>query len=229
VSRPSGRAFPDQLRAVIFDLDGTLVDTADEFVPVVQRLREEHDLPPMDPGRIRASVSNGARALVALGLGLDELDPVFESKRLRLLELYSEVLGSLARPYPGIPELLREFRARGIAWGIATNKPRPYTEPLMAALALDPAAASVVCPEDVAHRKPHPESLYRNCEDIGCSPEQAVYVGDHRRDIDAGRRAGMYTIAATYGYIEPGDDPRDWGADATAADSTDLMSLVLGD
>ncbi len=229
MSKPSGRAFPDQLRAVIFDLDGTLVDTADEFVPVVQRLREEHDLPPMDPGRIRASVSNGARALVALGLGLDELDPVFESKRLRLLELYSEVLGSLARPYPGIPELLRELRARGIAWGIATNKPRPYTEPLMARLALEPAAASVVCPEDVAHRKPHPESLYRNCEDIGCSPEQAVYVGDHRRDIDAGRRAGMYTIAATYGYIEPGDDPRDWGADATAADSTDLRSLVLGD
>lgn len=229
MSKPTSRAFPGELRAVIFDLDGTLVDTADEFVPVVQQLRDEHDLPPMDPERIRASVSNGARALVALGLGMDEQDPVFESKRLRLLELYSDVLGSLARPYPGIPDLLRELRARGIAWGIATNKPRPYTEPLMTRLALEPAAASVVCPDDVAHRKPHPESLLRNCEDIGCSPAQAVYVGDHRRDIDAGRRAGMYTIAAAYGYIEPGDDPLDWGADATATSSTDLMSLVLGD
>jgi len=217
---------PARLKAVIFDLDGTLVDTADEFVPVVQALRAEHGREAMDPQRIRASVSNGARALVSLGLDLAEDAPEFESKRLRLLELYSSILGTMARPYPGIPELLEVLTGRGIAWGIATNKPRVYTEPLLARLGLAPG--SVVCPDDVAQRKPHPESLLRNCRDLQCEPGEAIYVGDHRRDIEAGRAAGMYTIAAAYGYIEPGDDPDGWGADARAGHSTELPDLILG-
>ena len=215
------------LRAVIFDLDGTLVDTADEFVPVVQALRAEHGHEPMDAQRIRASVSNGARALVSLGLDMHEDDPEFESKRLRLLDLYSQVLGSIARPYPGILALLDELQQRGIAWGISTNKPKAYTEPLMRKLNMQPAAGSVVCPDDVTNRKPHPESLYRNCRELDCAPHQAIYVGDHLRDIEAGRSAGMYTIAAAYGYIEPGDDPARWGADAIAINSTDLSALIL--
>ena len=218
---------PGKLRAVIFDLDGTLVDTADEFVPVVQALRAEHGREPMDPERIRASVSNGARALVALGLDLEEQDPTFEPNRLRLLELYQDVLGSLAQPYPGIPALLDELQQRGIAWGISTNTPRYLTEPLLERLDIQPAPASVVCPDDISHRKPHPETLYRNCRDLGCAPHEAVYVGDHLRDIEAGRGAGMYTIAAAYGYIEPGDDPDNWGADARADHSTALRQLIL--
>jgi 2-phosphoglycolate phosphatase len=218
---------PKQLKAVIFDLDGTLVDTADEFVVVVQALRAEHGRDAMDPVRIRASVSNGARALVSLALGIPEEDPVFESKRLRLLELYTEVLGSVARPFPGIEPLVQELEQRGIAWGISTNKPRAYTAPLLERLDLQPAPASVVCPDDVKERKPHPESLYLNCRQLNCAPHQAIYVGDHQRDIEAGRRAGMYTIAAAYGYIEPDDDPRRWGADAHAGASTDLADLIL--
>ena len=220
--------FPQNLKAVIFDLDGTLVDTADEFVPVVQALRAEHGREEMDPQRIRASVSNGARALVSLGLDMSEDAPQFESKRLRLLALYSEVLGTIARPYPGIEALLGELHTRGIAWGISTNKPRVYTEPLLQRLNIQPPAGSVVCPDDVCERKPHPESLYLNCTQLSCSPGEAIYVGDHLRDIEAGRRAGMYTIAATYGYIEPDDDPYNWGADAHAACSTELLSLILG-
>lgn len=224
----SAAAFPGTLKAVIFDLDGTLVDTADEFVPVVQALRAEHGRDAMDPQRIRASVSNGARALVSLGLDMDEQAPQFESKRLRLLELYSEVIGTLALPYPGIESLLQELQDRGIAWGISTNKPRPYTEPLLEKLNIQPPPASVVCPEDIGERKPHPESLYRNCLDIDCAPCDAIYIGDHTRDIEAGRRAGMYTIAAAYGYIEPGDDPARWGANAQAQNSTDLAGMILG-
>jgi 2-phosphoglycolate phosphatase len=220
--------FPRTLKAVIFDLDGTLVDTADEFVPVVQALRAEHGRDAMDPQRIRASVSNGARALVSLGLDMAEDAPEFESKRLRLLELYSGVLGSIARPYPGIDQLLLELQQRGISWGISTNKPRTYTEPLLQRLAMQPEPGSVVCPDDVNHRKPHPESLYLNCRELHCAPHEAIYVGDHLRDIDAGRRAGMYTIAAAYGYIEPGDDPYSWGADAHADNSTELLGLILG-
>ena len=220
-------AFPDKLRAVIFDLDGTLVDTADEFVPVVQALRAEHGREPMDPERIRASVSNGARALVTLGLGIEEHEPQHEPSRLRLLELYQEVLGSLAQLYPGIPELLVELERRGIAWGISTNKPRYLTEPLLERLNIQPAPASVVCPDDIANRKPHPETLYRNCRDLGCSPLEAVYIGDHLRDIESGRRAGMYTIAAAYGYLEPGDDADNWGANVRADSSTDLATLIF--
>lgn len=218
---------PRELRAVIFDLDGTLVDTADEFVPVVQTLRAEHGREPMDPDRIRASVSNGARALVSLGLDMEEDQPEFESKRLRLLELYSEVLGTIARPYPGIPELLAELQRRDIGWGIATNKPRTYTEPLLQKLDMQPAPGSVVCPDDISEKKPHPESLYRNCLELNCAPHQSIYVGDHRRDIEAGRRAGMYTIAAAYGYIEAHDNPGDWGADAQANSSTELQSMIF--
>ena len=218
---------PQQLRAVIFDLDGTLVDTADEFVPVVQALRAEHGREPMDPQRIRASVSNGARALVSLGLDMGEHEPEFESKRLRLLELYSQVLGTIARPYPGIPELLLELQQRDIGWGISTNKPRAYTEPLLHRLAMQPAPGSVVCPDDITDKKPHPESLYRNCLELNCAPHQAIYVGDHLRDIEAGRRAGMYTIAAAYGYIEPDDKPTDWGADVLADHSTELHTLIF--
>ncbi|MCB1677084.1 MAG: HAD-IA family hydrolase [Halioglobus sp.] len=218
---------PRTLRAVLFDLDGTLVDTADEFVPAVQTLRAEHGRGPMDAQRIRSSVSNGARGLVRLGLELAEDTPEFEAGRLRLLELYGESLGTLARPYPGIRELLQQLQQLDIGWGIATNKPRAYTEPLLARLGLQPQAGSVVCPDDVTERKPHPESLYRNCRELGCAPHEAIYIGDHRRDIEAGRRAGIYTIAALYGYIEPGDDPRCWGADAHADSPGDLARLIL--
>ena len=223
----TGAAFPRTLRAVIFDLDGTLVDTADEFVPAVQALRAEHGLAPMAPARIRASVSNGARALVSLGLDMQDTHADFEQRRQRLLELYSEVLGSAARLYPGIGDLLRRLDNAGVSWGISTNKPRPFTEPLLQRLAIEPAPGSVVCPEDVAERKPHPETLSRNCRDLGCAPFEAIYIGDHLRDIEAGRRAGMYTIAAAYGYIEDGDDPDIWGACARADSSDNLASLIF--
>ena len=218
---------PSRLKAVLFDLDGTLIDTADEFIVVVQALRAEHGMDAMDPARIRRSVSNGARALVALGLGISEQQPEFETKRLRLLELYSEVLGSVAKPYPGIPPLLAELEARGIGWGIATNKPRAYAAPLMDALGLEPPCGSLVCPDDVKERKPHPESLYLNCRELDCAPHEAIYIGDHLRDIEAGRRAGMATVAAAYGYIEPDDDPHSWGADALVDCSSQLSDLLF--
>ena len=224
---PQAIGFPKTLRAVLFDLDGTLVDTADEFVPAVQQLRAEHDLEPMEPERIRENVSNGARALVELGLEISVDAPEFEARRQRLLSLYAEVLGSLASLYPGIQGLLNRLDAMGIAWGIATNKPRPYTEPLLARLNIQPAPGSVVCPEDVVDRKPHPESLYKNCRDLGCAPHQAVYVGDRERDIAAGKAAGMFTIAAGYGYIEPHDSANHWGANSCVMHSTDLESLIF--
>jgi 2-phosphoglycolate phosphatase len=217
--------FPKNLKAVIFDLDGTLIDTADEFVVVVQALRAEHGRGPMDEDQIRATVSNGARALVSLALELEENDPEFEAQRLRLLEIYSGVLGSSAKLYPGLADLLKQLKTLGISWGISTNKPRAYTAPLLERLAIQPAPGSVVCPDDVSQRKPHPESLYLNCKHLDCAPHEAIYVGDHLRDIQAGRGAGMYTVAAAYGYIEAHDDPASWNADDLVTCSTQLSRL----
>jgi 2-phosphoglycolate phosphatase len=219
-------AFPKNLKAVIFDLDGTLIDTADEFVVVVQALRAEHGRDHMNEDLIRASVSNGARALVSLALDLEESDPQFEAQRLRLLEIYSGVLGSSAKLYPGLADLLKQLKALGISWGISTNKPRAYTAPLLERLSIQPAPGSVVCPDDVSQRKPHPESLYLNCKHLACAPHEAIYVGDHLRDIQAGRGAGMYTIAAAYGYIEAHDDPASWNADDLVTCSTQLSGLI---
>ncbi|MFT6956200.1 MAG: 2-phosphoglycolate phosphatase [Halieaceae bacterium] len=220
---------PKPLAAVIFDLDGTLIDTAEEFVVVVQALRAEHSLEAMDAELIRANVSNGARVLTRLALGLEESSPEFDRKWQRLLTLYSEIIGTSACLYPGVQQLIETFAKRGIAWGIATNKPRAYTEPLLKKLNLSPAPGSVVCPDDVTDRKPHPESLYLNCRELNCLPAESIYVGDHRRDIEAGRHAGMYTVAAAYGYIEDHDDPTTWGASATVNDSNDLQALLLDD
>ena len=222
-------SIPQDLKAVVFDLDGTLVDTADEFIIIVQALRAEHGLDTMDEQLIRSTVSSGARALVRLALNLQEQHPEFDDKRLRLLELYSDVLGSVAKPYPGIETFIAELQERDIAWGVCTNKPKTYALPLMQKLNFSPAPSCVICPDDVKETKPHPEPLYLCCQQIGCAPHQAIYVGDHQRDIDAGRLAGMYTIAAAYGYIEPGENPSTWKANAQVNCSTELSTLILED
>lgn len=219
--------FPSPLRAVLFDLDGTLVDTADEFVQVVNSMRLEDNLPPLPEALIRANVSNGSGALITLAYGLSEQDEGYASQRQRLLDHYLRIIGSTARPYPGIVDLLNALHERGIVWGIATNKPRLYTESLLAALAFDPAPGSVTCPDDVQQNKPHPEALLLNCKDLNCAPHEALYIGDHVRDITAGRHAGMYTIAAGYGYIEEHDDPTSWGANHCVTDSTELHQQLL--
>ena len=213
------------LRAVLFDLDGTLVDTAGDFIPAVQTLRAEHGLAPLEARLIRSQVSNGARALVGLALDMGDDAPALEPKRRRLLELYAAVLGRHARLYPGMRELIAACERRRIAWGIVTNKPRAYTESLLATLALEPGSTG--CPDDVAQPKPHPEGLERACTQLGCAAAQAIYVGDHARDIEAGRRAGMYTIAAAYGYLEAGDTARRWGANAIARSSTAVAGLLF--
>lgn len=220
--------FPKNLRAVIFDLDGTLVDTADEFIQVVNSMRDEDGLEALPNDLIRANVSNGSGALVALAYDIDKHHNDFPALRQRLLDNYLAIIGQYAKPYPGIVELLTELQTKGIHWGIATNKPRAYTEPLLGALAFKPAPLSVTCPDDVTHSKPHPEALMLNLKQMDCAPHEAVYIGDHLRDIQAGRGAGLYTIAATYGYIEEHDDPNTWQANAIAARSEDLANLLLG-
>ncbi len=213
-------------KAVLFDLDGTLLDTAPEFVVVVNQLRREHQLPAMEPNIIRGSVSQGARALVTLALGYRETEENFAPARQRLLELYAESLGDHTQAFAGITELLHWLFDQGIDWGISTNKPSYLTLPLVQKMNFDPEPKTVVCPDHVSKTKPDPEPLWLNCKHLNCHPHQAIYIGDHLRDIQAGNSAGMHTIAAGYGYLDTDDDPGSWLADDIANSSTDLQQLI---
>lgn len=221
------QTFSPRLRAVVFDLDGTLLDTAPEFVAVVQQLRAEHQLGPLSETLIRACVSDGARAMVSLALDITEQDDIFEARRQRFLDIYQGLLGTATLAYPGISALLADLQDAGIAWGISTNKPSYLTNPLIESMGFSPLPASIVCPDHVSQPKPHPEPLLLNCLQMDCPPHAAIYIGDHLRDIQAGRSAGMYTIAAAYGYIHDEDDVASWGADAVARDGEELLELIV--
>jgi len=214
------------MKAVLFDLDGTLFDTAPDFVVVLNQLREQEKLPPLADTTIREVVSNGARAMVQLGFGIDEGDRGYAELRERLLDLYLAHLATHTVPFPGIELLLNQLAEHQIAWGIVTNKPSAYTIPLMKAFTHLPTPGAVICPDDVARRKPDPEPILLACTRIGCSPTEAIYVGDHERDIMAGRAAGMPTIACSYGYIDSDDDPASWNADHLVHNADEIWPLL---
>lgn len=214
------------IRAVMFDLDGTLLDTAPDFVVVVNQLLTEKNKPVMAAEIIRAGVSNGSKALIKLAFDIEETNEQFEPLRQRLLELYLAHIAVYTKPFPGISALLDKLADNNIAWGIATNKPATYTLPLMAALNIQPAPFSVICPDHVSRSKPDPESLFLAGKQLNCLPEEIIYIGDHKRDIDCGKGAGSITIAAAYGYVDDGDDPANWNADYCVNHADEIWPIV---
>lgn len=214
------------LKAVLFDLDGTLLDTAPDFILCVNRLRASHQQPPLAAEVIRAQVSNGARALTRLATGLDEGDPALESLNCELLAIYREILGHHSALFPGMGESLRWIEDQGLRWGIVTNKPSHFTNPLLAKLALPYTPATVVCPDHVSRSKPDPEPMLLACLQCDCEPAEAIYLGDHVRDVEAGRAAGMLTVSCDWGYISPAEDIAGWGADHRIASPDAIPSLL---
>lgn len=200
-------------RAVLFDLDGTLLDTALDLAQALNRLRAENALPPLGYERIRSFVSHGSSALVRLAFP-SAPEAKFLELRERLLELYGAALCVHTRPFPGMPELLARLERDGVRWGIVTNKPGALTEPLLEALGLRARAGAVVSGDTLPQRKPHPEPLLHAAAQLGIEPCECVYVGDAERDVLAARAAGMRAVAACFGYLGPADDPRAWPADA---------------
>lgn len=215
--------------AVLFDLDGTLIDTAPDFAAVLNRQLAAHGRPSLPYDVIRAAVSQGARAVVALGFSdrfaVDSIE--FEGIRQEFLNSYLQHLADETRLFPGMDALLTHLESRGTPWGIVTNKPSLYTTPLLKALKLDHRCKVAICPDMVTHTKPHPEPMLKAAEVLGVRPDKCVYVGDHLRDIEAGKRASMTTIAVSYGYIQEGDNPADWEADHLV-DSVFELSRLLG-
>ncbi len=205
------------LGAALFDLDGTLADTAPDLGAALNRLRAERGLEELPVAAVRPYASMGARGLLRAGFGLAPEDPGYDALRDAFLEHYAERVCERTRLFPGMPELLAALEARGVAWGIVTNKAARFTEPLVAALGLAGRVGCVVSGDTTANSKPHPEPLLHSAKCLGLAPERCCYVGDDLRDVQAARSAGMTPIAAQWGYHPPDHGgPRSWGADVIA-------------
>jgi len=220
------------IAAVLFDLDGTLIDTAPDFIRIVRQLCAEDGVPEPSAAQIRSQVSEGARAMVRLihpDLPLN--DPTLLAYRRRFLAAYSAQIAVETSLFDGMDALLVALEQQQIAWGIVTNKPRGLSEQLLAALQLTERCAVLVCPEDVSKAKPDPEPMFLAADQLGIAAAQIIYVGDHPRDIDAGRAAQMPTILAAYGYLPPerAHDLADWQADHVVADVAELHALLYSD
>ncbi len=211
---------------VLFDLDGTLIDTADDFIYCLNHLRKQDQLPALDSSLIRTVVSDGARAMITLAFDLKEGDTGFEEKKQQFLNYYLDNLATHSDLFESLNELVNWCQHQHIPWGIVTNKPRVYAEPLIKALYLDKGIATLVCPDDVTRTKPNPEPMYKACKEMGLLPSECLYVGDHLRDIQAGKNAAMKTIAAAYGYVHHESEALQWQADWTVPTSTDLSKLL---
>ncbi|MGK8253265.1 phosphoglycolate phosphatase [Moraxella lacunata] len=222
-----------KLKAVLFDLDGTLIDTAPDFIRIIKLMRAKHNHPCPTDTAIREQVSAGARAMVRLMFG-DELanmadtDERMLAYRQEFLDLYEQDICVDSRLFDGLDVLLDALENKGVAWGIVTNKPRYLAEQLLDKLDLAKRCAVLVCPDDVANTKPDPEPMFLACQKLDIDPQNCIYVGDHIRDIQAGRASGMMTVAVGFGYIVPDENPHEWGADKVVDTPDELGRLVLG-
>ena len=214
-------------QAVLFDLDGTLLDTAPDFVTATRLLLERKGKPLLDEAVIRNAVTHGSRGIIEKVFQLAPNDENIEPLRLELVDIYFDHLHRLTRPFPGIPDILNQLQQQGIPWGIVTNKPSRYTDAIIERLPFAYPPAAVVCPDHVTDTKPHPEAIYLACEWLNINPENAIYVGDHLRDIHAGKAAGSATVAAAYGYIDKDEDPTSWQADYLIHSAAELADILF--
>jgi phosphoglycolate phosphatase len=220
VQRDPGVTTP---RAVLFDLDGTLVDTAPDLCNAVNRVLAARGEPAVPLARLREVVSKGGRAMLAVALpalGEAERDALLPA----FLAHYAEALAVDSRTFPGIDDLLAALDARGVRWGIVTNKPEALAAAVVAGFGWSQRCAVLVGGDTLPQRKPDPAPILLACARLGIAPGDAVYVGDDERDVQAARAAGMPSIAALWGYRLPGEDPLAWGADHAFAGAADLLA-----
>jgi N-acetyl-D-muramate 6-phosphate phosphatase len=215
-----------RLDAVLFDMDGTLLDTAPDFIAVCQAMLAERGLPPIADQLVRDVVSGGARAMVSATFGLAPEAEGFEALRLEFLERYQAHCAVHTHLYDGMEALLQDIEKAGLIWGVVTNKPVRFAEPIMRQLGLAERSRVLICPDHVTRSKPDPEPLILACKTLDLAPSRVLFVGDDLRDIESGRDAGTKTVAVRYGYIHPDDNPNHWGADAVVSHPAELRSLL---
>lgn len=213
-----------EIEAVFFDLDGTLVDSAADLIAAMNRLRAELGEAPADSTAVGQVVSKGGRAMLRRGFPAAD-EARIEALLPRFLQMYSENIAIHTRPYPGVDAVLRALEMHGIRWGIVTNKPGHLARAVVAELKLDSRSSALVSGDCLAQRKPDPAPLLHACALVGVTATRSVYVGDDARDIEAGQRAGMKTVAAAWGYLD-GENPRDWGADCVVATPHEFLAAL---
>lgn len=213
-------------RAVLFDLDGTLADTAPDLAGALNRQRERRGLAPLPIEQVRPHASAGARGLLGVGFGLGPGDAGFEPMREEFLALYGERLCDETRLFPGVPELLDELERRAVSWGVVTNKPARFTVPLLDALGLGSRPGCIVSGDTCAQPKPHPAPLLAACERLGIPPAECLYLGDDERDTRASLAAGMRSIVACYGYLGNERPWQEWGSEGGIERPGDLIARL---
>jgi N-acetyl-D-muramate 6-phosphate phosphatase len=214
------------IRVVLFDLDGTLVDTAPDLGHTLNEMRRSHGLAPLPDEVMRPQASHGARGLLKVGFGLDPGQHGFDVLREEFLEIYGRHLTRNSTLFPGMGRVLDALEQRDRVWGVVTNKPGRYTEPLLTHLGLLERAACVVSGDTCARPKPHPEPLLHACRTAGSPPGECLYVGDAARDIQAAAAAGMSSVVALYGYIAADERPQDWGAQGYINEPAHLLDYL---
>ncbi|MCZ6802775.1 MAG: HAD-IA family hydrolase [Proteobacteria bacterium] len=212
--------------SILFDLDGTLADTAPDLANALNAIRLTHNLPELPLEIIRPSVSPGGNAMIKLAFDLEEGDPGFDNIRDQFLNHYLKNIAQETRLFDGMEELLLSLESENKTWGIVTNKSSWLTDPLIEALSLEKRAACVVSGDTTQHRKPHPAPILHACNLIQSDPAATIYIGDAQRDIEAGRRAGTKTLIALYGYIDKDENTDSWCADGMVSSPHEINDKI---
>lgn len=215
-------------KGVFFDLDGTLADTAPDLVAAANLLRITRGLAPLPYEVLRPTASAGARGLIQGAFGYDNQHPQFEELRDEFLANYEKDICVHSKLFDGMDDLLQELEKEKVLWGIVTNKVERFTHPLLKLMSLHERSAAIVGGDTTPHSKPHPAPILKAAEICNINPAQCLYVGDDLRDIEAGRAAGMKTVAAAYGYCGCDEPVNAWGADYIIEHPSELRSIVFG-
>jgi len=212
--------------AILFDLDGTLVDTAPDLAFALNTLLEQEGYSALPYEDIRPVASHGSPGLLSLGFGISTKDQNFPILQKRFLQLYQDNIARETALFEGMEEVLSTLEKANITWGIVTNKPAFLTEPLLEQLNLTHRAGCIVSADTTPFSKPHPAPMLHACELIQLAPEHCLYIGDAQRDIEAGKNANMQTVAALYGYLSEQDDPDSWLADSIIRHPHDILKWL---
>lgn len=214
------------VRAVLFDLDGTLIDSAPDLGAAVDKMRVDRGLASLPLEKYRPMAGAGARGMLAIAFGMTPEHPDYESMREEFFVNYENCMTQRTYAFEGIPELIAQLRARGLPWGVVTNKAMRFTRPLTQGMSLFESVAVVVAGDSTPHAKPHPAPLLEAARQLKLEPGHCIYVGDDERDVVAGRAAGMGTVVASYGYLGSNGDTRLWGAHAHIHSPLELLPLL---
>lgn len=214
------------VRAILFDLDGTLIDSAPDLGAAADGMRVRRGLPSKPLSDYRPHVGSGARGMlhVAFGMGVEHVD--YEHYKQEFFADYENCLTQRTRLFEEVGQLVFSLLELGLRWGVVTNKAQRFTVPITRSMELFDSAATVISGDTTAHAKPHPEPLLEAARRMSLQPAQCIYVGDDERDIRAGRSAGMWTVAARYGYLGAGADVASWGADAEVSSPLQVLQLL---